>query len=140
MNINFIYYIYINVLMIWWWCMHIVLMNYEYWIIQYIYDMIKSMAKYVKKIFYIYTAVPVCERFANWNSLVSEGHFVRFTKDLSETESHLLGYEPITKFQNLVFEKWKNIYCALAFYSALPIFAKARSCIYIYTLILPLCI
>ena len=34
--------------------MYIVLMNYEYWIIQYIYDMIKSMAKYVKKIFYIF--------------------------------------------------------------------------------------
>ena len=54
---------------------------------------------------YVYTAVPVCERFANWTDLVSEGHFVRFTKDLSEIEHHHLGYEPNTKFQNLGYEK-----------------------------------
>ena len=52
----------------------------------------------------IYTAVPVCERFATWDSLVSEGRFVRFTKDRSETESHLPGYEPITKIQNPRYE------------------------------------
>ena len=47
---------------------------------------------------------PVCERFENQIWLVSEGHFIRFTKDLSETEYHLLGYEPNTKFQNLQYE------------------------------------
>ena len=58
---------------------------------------------------YIYTVVPVCEKFGNWNNLVSEGHFVWFTKDLSEIESHLLGYEPNTKFQNLVYEKFISL-------------------------------
>ena len=51
-----------------------------------------------------YTAVPVCEMFATWDSLVSEGRFVRVTKDHSETESHLPGYEPITKIQILRYE------------------------------------
>ena len=54
---------------------------------------------------YIYTVVPVCERPVCEKNLVSEGHFVRFTKDLSEIEYHLLGYEPNTKFQNLRYEK-----------------------------------
>ena len=48
--------------------------------------------------------VPVCERFVNQTVLVSEGHFVRFTKDLCEIDSHLLVYEPNTKFQNLRYE------------------------------------
>ena len=54
---------------------------------------------------YIYTVVPVCERPVCVKNLVSEGHFVRFTKDLSEIGYHLLGYEPNTKFQNLRYEK-----------------------------------
>ena len=53
----------------------------------------------------LYTVVPVCERPVSVKKLVSEGHFVRFTKDLSEIEYHLLGYEPNTKFQNLRYEK-----------------------------------
>ena len=47
---------------------------------------------------------PVCESFADQDWPVSEGHFIRFTKDLSETENHVLGYEPNTKFQNLRYE------------------------------------
>ena len=53
---------------------------------------------------FTYTVAPVCESFENQDWLVSEGHFIRFTKDLSETEYHLLGYEPNTKFQNLRYE------------------------------------
>ena len=53
---------------------------------------------------YTYTVGPVCERPVCVKNPVSEGHFIRFTKDLSETEYHLLGYEPNTKFQNLRYE------------------------------------
>ena len=49
----------------------------------------------------MYSAVPVCERPVSVKNSVSEGHFIRFSKDLSEMECRLLGYEPTTKFQNL---------------------------------------
>ena len=53
---------------------------------------------------FMYTVAPVCESFEGQDWLGSEGHFIRFTKDLSETENHVLGYEPNTKFQNLRYE------------------------------------
>ena len=58
---------------------------------------------------YIYTAGPVYESFADQSWLVSEGHFIRFTKHLSETANHVLAYERNTKFQNLRYERITSI-------------------------------
>ena len=39
----------------------------------------------------VYTAAPVYEGYADQSGLVSEGHFIRYTKHLSETANHGLG-------------------------------------------------
>ena len=52
----------------------------------------------------MYTAGPDYEMFSNQNCLVYEGHFIRFTKHLSETANHVLAYECNTKFPNLRYE------------------------------------
>ena len=57
----------------------------------------------------IYTVAPVCESFADQDWPVSEGHFIRFRKDLSETGNHVLGYERNTKFQSLRYESITSI-------------------------------
>ena len=44
-------------------------------------------------------------KFSNKNFSVSEGHFFRFPKHLSETANHVLAYERNTKFQNLRYER-----------------------------------
>ena len=51
-----------------------------------------------------YTTVPVSERPDSVKNPVSDGHSVRFATDLNESESHVAGYDTITKFQNLGYD------------------------------------
>ena len=48
--------------------------------------------------------VPVREQPDSVKNPVSDGHSVRFATDLNESEFHVAGYEPNTKFQNLRYE------------------------------------
>ena len=57
----------------------------------------------------VYSAVPVSERPVSVQNSVTEGHFIRFSKGLSEMGSRLVGYEPSTKFQNLRCEKISSL-------------------------------
>ena len=47
---------------------------------------------------------PVSERPDSVKNPVSDGHSVRFATDLNDSESHVAGYDTITKFQNLRYD------------------------------------
>ena len=53
---------------------------------------------------YLYTTVPVSERPDSIKNPVCDGHSVRFATDLNDSESHIAGYDTITKFQNLGYD------------------------------------
>ena len=57
---------------------------------------------------------PVSERPVSVKNLVSDGHPVRFATDLNESEFHVAGYEPNTKFQNLGYDTIISIRLKLA--------------------------